>query len=676
MVAGAPRPHRPRAASRPETARIGGPRSRGKAAVVPSRRGIATAAVGSMRGSLHSATARVAVRSTSRCVWARLLPGVAALLCVWGMAGCRAKPDRTSGPIHVWHAYRGAEEAALQQLLTSFDESDVVALAIPYDAFGAKLAAAVPLGEGPHLFIDSHERLGDYRRRGIVAPVGDALDVDGFGETTLAAITLDGAPHAVPLSQKSLALYVNRRLAPGGVPSSIEEIAALAPLLPSGVVALAHESMNPYAHAAFLHGFGGTMLTDDDRFGMVGDEAVASLRLVQTLIADGAVPDEADGALVTNLFRSGRAAYAISGPWLAADLGPDLDYEVAPLPQIEATGRPMQPFLTVEAIMLSPHGAQRSDVRALARHLGSAQAARLRQTQARVVSARIDVSHGDDRFLAAFAEQAKRARPMPTSAAMRTIWEPARQAVRKILRGQAEPSDALEEAKRRFDDVRRPSRPIPPSPWPGLVVLGALCMWGAWSIVRARARPEQLGERLRAVAARVPLRCARRRRRGSSRPPAARWWGQPQRCSPARRASSATSGSRTSSRSSPRAAARCSPAARSTRARGHHRSGRSSTSLFHLGHRLARGSCSVAAAAAPRRSTACCSSSPGRYRTTSRRWPGRACSTASSARHGADPRWAQRGFSGRASSRSAGSHSSPPHSPPTWRRTSGWAFRS
>ena len=47
----------------------------------------------------------------------------------------------------------------------------------------------MPHGHGPDVFIDAHERLGDYRARGIVGPAGDALpddDVARFDDATLA----------------------------------------------------------------------------------------------------------------------------------------------------------------------------------------------------------------------------------------------------------------------------------------------------------------------------------------------------------------------------------------------------------------------------------------------------------------------------------------------------------
>ncbi|MBV1862182.1 MAG: extracellular solute-binding protein [Nannocystaceae bacterium] len=425
-------------------------------------------------------------------LWLRTL-WLAALFLLW------VRPAAAAEPITVWHAYRGEEEAALLRAVAAFREGahsrgedvNFSTLALPYDAFASKISAAVPLGDGPHVFIDSHERLGDYRKREVVAPVGDALEAGAFLPAALEAVTLDAHVYAVPLNLKSLALYVNTELA--AVPDTFEDIVAAADGLPIGVHALAYEAMNPYAHAPLLHAFGGTMLGEGDTFGMVGPQAEASVAFAHALVEAGVVPSDADGALVTSLFRSGKAAYAMSGPWLASDLKGGVPYRVVPLPPLAQTGRRLAPFLTVEAVMLSPKGAASSVARSLARHLAGADAAFDRQDSAQVPSARVDVPSADA-LLSAFTTQANTAVPMPTSAAMRSTWEPARQALRKVLRGQAEPGAALTEAQRRFRDVRRPPPP-PASPWPAMV-LSALSLVGALVWV-SRARRANQGPSLR-----------------------------------------------------------------------------------------------------------------------------------------------------------------------------------
>jgi len=58
-----------------------------------------------------------------------------------------------------------------------------------------------------------------------------------------------------------------------------------------------------------------------------------------------------------------------------------------------------------------------------------------------------------------------------------------------VLRGEADAPTALAEARRRFDEIRRPPPP-PASPTPALVLLGALTLFGAWMLVQRIGRPE------------------------------------------------------------------------------------------------------------------------------------------------------------------------------------------
>jgi arabinogalactan oligomer/maltooligosaccharide transport system permease protein len=271
----------------------------------------------------------------------------------------------------LWHAYRGAEERALVELAERYEAErgvHVELLAVPFDAYSAKLSAAVPRAHGPDLFVDAHERLGIYRQEGVVGPAGDAFpdeDVAAFDAQAAGAVTLDGTRWGVPLAMKCVALYVNDALV-ARPPATLEDLAGLRPSLPADAYPLAYEAENPYYHAAILSGFGGRLLGDDGGYGFVGAGAERSIVLVKDLTADHVVPAEPSGALVKQLFAGGHAAAAIDGPWLADELrdaaGPHssrVSFHVEPLPAIRETGLAMRSPLTVEAVLLSPSGAQR-----------------------------------------------------------------------------------------------------------------------------------------------------------------------------------------------------------------------------------------------------------------------------------------------------------------------------
>jgi arabinogalactan oligomer/maltooligosaccharide transport system permease protein len=404
-------------------------------------------------------------------------------------------------PIVLWHSYRGDEERALEQLARTYEQEhpgvSIDILAVPFEAYASKLEAAIPRAHGPDLFIQAHQWIGPYIDEHLTANAGDALpdeDAALFDPASLRAVTWGGVRYAVPLAEKSLALYVNSALLPT-TPASIEALAALRSSLPKGVYPLAYRAVNSYYHAPFLHAFGGAFLDAEGKFAFVGANAEASLVFVRDLMREGTVPLEPSGALAKQLFLEGRAAAVIDGPWLASELGDPapVSYRIEALPPAKTGGPLLEPLLTVEAVFLSPTGSLRSPVRELARWLGGHEAGVVRALVGQQVVARLDVWQ-DRRLdqvprLRAFGEAASHAVPMPATLSMQAAWEPANQAIQKVLNADADPRLALDEAKRRFEDA---TRPLPPSvsPTPVLLLLGlGLAALAVWAVRLGLKRP-------------------------------------------------------------------------------------------------------------------------------------------------------------------------------------------
>jgi len=400
-----------------------------------------------------------------------------------------ARADAAPAEQHIvlWHSYRGDEERALVTVAHMFEASHpgvtLEVLAIPFEAYAAKLEAAVPRAHGPDLFIQAHQWIGSYLDEKLIEPAGDAypdLDLRDFDVSATRAVTSNGTRYAVPLANKCVALYLNTNLVPEA-PATFEDLVALRAKLPPGTYPLAYTADNAYYHAPFLHAFDGRLVRDMGQgtiFGFYGEGASRSLELVRKLVNDHVIPEEPSGALVKELFLNGRAAAVIDGPWLAADLGAHvaIPYRVVPLPKLAATGELLRPLLTVEAVFLTHAGATRPIVIELARWLGGGDAALVRALEGQQVVPRPalwdDPRLGKLTNLRAFHDAAATAEPMDSSRGMQAAWEPANQAIKKVLRGDQEPDAALAEAKRRWEDA---TRPLPPkaSPWI-LVALSSL----------------------------------------------------------------------------------------------------------------------------------------------------------------------------------------------------------
>jgi arabinogalactan oligomer/maltooligosaccharide transport system permease protein len=430
-----------------------------------------------------------------------------ALACaVWASAaGGAAVAQTPADPLILWHAYGDGEAEALSKVLAAFEVAHpgerVQAVRLPFGVLASRLESAVPTGNGPDLFIDAHERLGRYAQRGVVEPLDPAQDPTW--DATLAslepahvdALRHDGRLYGWPLSAKAIALFINRRLVKSDIPPDAPLEARLRQPFPDGVWPLAVEGEDAYFAAPFFHAYGASLFASG-RFALAHDgaatpEATAALTRIAALFRDRLIPPEPDGALVGRLFGSGQAAYAISGPWLAASLPASLDVAVVALPALEAAG-PLRPFVTVEAVLraATPAADPARAARAarLAAYLAGPDSAYLRATLAhQVVSHRATWERlPPDPTLRAFRAAAATGLVMPSDPRMSQVFEPTTRAIRSVVRGGVDPAAALADASLRFDNA---VRPLPPARDPdlALVVIGAaLFLLALLAVARAR----------------------------------------------------------------------------------------------------------------------------------------------------------------------------------------------
>ena len=307
----------------------------------------------------------------------------------------------------------------------------------------AKLAAAVPRAHGPDLFIDAHERLGIYSASSVVAPMGDALpdeDVAAFDATAVAPSRSTARAAAVPLATKCLALYVNDDSAAGDAAVDPGARGAARPAPARASTRSPTRPRTPTTTPPSSHGFGGRLLEHDGALRVRrarGREQ--SLAFVRGLMRAARRPAEPSGALVKQLFASGRGRDGHRRALARRGLcGAD-----AALPRrAAARHRPqeawrMRPPLTVEAVLLSPvrRGAARgAGARALARRT------RRPPSSARRVGAPGRGQRRPRGTIRASPRRpaprrvpraAARAEPMPTSTRMRAAWVPAQEAMRR-----------------------------------------------------------------------------------------------------------------------------------------------------------------------------------------------------------------------------------------------------
>src|SRR5512137_585413 len=170
----------------------------------------------------------------------------------------------------VWHAYRGAENAAFEKATAAYNarpstKVKVDPLAVPYDAFADKITATVTRGKGPDVFIFAQDKLGGWIEAGnTIEPidfyVDDALK-GRFIPTTMEAMTYRGSLWGLPLNYKCITLIYNKKLV-SAPPKTTAEMVKLGQSLTNkaaGRFGVAWSYGDFWYVASMINGFGGAV---------------------------------------------------------------------------------------------------------------------------------------------------------------------------------------------------------------------------------------------------------------------------------------------------------------------------------------------------------------------------------------------------------------------------------
>jgi arabinogalactan oligomer/maltooligosaccharide transport system substrate-binding protein len=384
-----------------------------------------------------------------------------------------APPARAATELVVWHAYRGAEKAAIEKVAAAYNASHpqtkVTTLAVPFDAFADKISAAVPRGKGPDVFIYAQDRLGGWIEAGnTVEPIDFFLEPgtkERFIPTTMQAMTYRGTVYGLPVNYKVITLIYNKKLVPKPPQTSAELVATAKKLTDKGAgrFGLAYAYNDYYYHAALQNAFGGRVFEGGGAKPVL--DAPQNVKALEQLLTwldqDGILPGEPSSALITALFNQQKAAMIFSGPWFLGEIAPDVQWGLAPLPTLEAAGnQPMRPWMTVEGAFIAAPSQHKDQAYDFVKFLTDLPAAKVlalegRQTPANK-AAYDDPQVANDPVLAAFKKQVEVAVPMPNLPEMTMVWSPATTMMASVVKHSIAPKPALEKAQAQvLQDVAR-----------------------------------------------------------------------------------------------------------------------------------------------------------------------------------------------------------------------------
>ena len=216
----------------------------------------------------------------------------------------------------------------------SFEEASGIAVDVSRANFDDTLTA-VAAGEGPDIFLASHEHLGTFVRDGLIRPIElDRLDLD---PVAVDAVSDGDITYGVPYGMEAVALFTR-----DGIGATFGEIAAA-----GGTVGVPDHWFYAYG---FLSASGGYLFGSSiDDIGLsAGANGLAAL---QHLIATGTVVIAPYADLVDR-FASGEIDALVTGPWQVAPfVDSGTEFGVAPLPALD--GMTLRPLVGVQAFFVA-----------------------------------------------------------------------------------------------------------------------------------------------------------------------------------------------------------------------------------------------------------------------------------------------------------------------------------
>lgn len=391
------------------------------------------------------------------------------------VAGCGGKKAREAGPLVLWEQMDPAEREILEENLHRWarehPDEPVKTTHFGTEDLRTNYQTAALAGGGPDLVYGPADQIGPFSVLEIIHPLDGLIEPAFFAEFLPESFdTLRGHVYAVPDQiGNHLTLVVNRALVPNA-PEDAEQWLALARELTvdrdgdgnTDQYGLVFDYKEPFWLVPFVGGFGGWVMDGGNNPTLDTPAMVDALRFVQEIkTVHRVIPQDCNYQLADTLFKEGRAAMILNGPWSwAAYRQAGIDIALAPIPRMRG-GRWPTPMVSAKGYSVNARleGPARERALRLLRFLTSEEseapmAARLGTLPSRrALYERPEVK--DDPLLQASLRQVRLGRRMPVAPEMRAVWDAMRPSFQNVLNGDLSPERA---ARRMQEDALKKIR--------------------------------------------------------------------------------------------------------------------------------------------------------------------------------------------------------------------------
>lgn len=362
----------------------------------------------------------------------------------------------------VWANDQEEQLEAVRKIAADYEEQEGIKVNVEAKSMLdqlQELSLAGPEGNGPDLFYQPHDQIGNIVAQGLADPINLTDDeLSPYADAAVEAVTynFDGETdiYGIPAVFETYGLFYNTDIVPEA-PETIEDLKTILEENTNAAEDKYGFLMKPddlYFAYPFFKNYGGYIFGGDigeydtSDIGLNNKGAIEGGELFQSFFGKGLIPSSTTIDVIDGLFSEGKVGAVINGPWSIPGykeaIGDSLGF--APFPAIN--GEPSSTLVGVKAWMVSYYSENKDWAKDLALFMTNEEnlayyfdvAGELPPNTAALESI-------DDPIYAAFAEQIEYGVPMPSTPQMSQVWEPMNNAL-QFLAEDEEAKAVLDEA--------------------------------------------------------------------------------------------------------------------------------------------------------------------------------------------------------------------------------------
>ncbi|GEN50220.1 sugar ABC transporter substrate-binding protein [Alkalibacterium pelagium] len=360
--------------------------------------------------------------------------------------------------LHMWVNQEEQQLDAYEEITARFTEEYGIDVQItPYEMLeqldGMSLDG--PAGQGPDLFFQPHDRMGDIYLQGVAAELDltdDQLERLGeYNEEAVQSFSYEGIQFGIPAVVETYALFINNELVPEA-PETMDELMDIArDLTGDGQYGFMMNAGDLYFTYPFITADGGYIFGQDEDgvydptdIGLNTPEAVSAVEMIQSWFDEGLMPPGTDLEVANSLFIDGQLGMVVNGPWAIPDyrdaIGENL--QVVELPTQD--GEPLNSFSGNKGWLVNYYTDHEYWATELALFITNEESSTTYFEVAGELPAHTAVEIDDELMDPIFA-QTQNAHPMPNIPEMSQVWEPLGDALQFVQQGD-DVQEVLDEA--------------------------------------------------------------------------------------------------------------------------------------------------------------------------------------------------------------------------------------